>query len=58
MQEEVVSKCKWLARYIGMLKRKVRKHRVDQPQLFETASLREEQEDEDRAVKTTESLSS
>ncbi|EUB63427.1 twik family of potassium channels-related protein [Echinococcus granulosus] len=32
MQEEVVSKCKWLARYIGVLKRKVRKHRIERPQ--------------------------
>ncbi|VDK34636.1 unnamed protein product [Taenia asiatica] len=29
MQEEVVSKCKWLARYIGALKRRVRKHRMN-----------------------------
>ncbi|KAL5961575.1 hypothetical protein TSMEX_010727 [Taenia solium] len=31
MQEEVVSKCKWLARYIGALKRRVRKHRIERP---------------------------
>ncbi|KAM7540629.1 hypothetical protein Aperf_G00000034621 [Anoplocephala perfoliata] len=54
MQEEVVSKCKWLAHYIGVLKRKVRKYRVDQPQFLETTSLGEEHEDEDRAVSTTE----
>uniref|UniRef100_A0A5K3FED7 Ion_trans_2 domain-containing protein n=1 Tax=Mesocestoides corti TaxID=53468 RepID=A0A5K3FED7_MESCO len=42
MQEEVVSKCKWLARYIGVLKRKVRKQRIVRPQSLEVSSFRDD----------------
>ncbi len=35
MQEEVVSKCKWLARHIGVLKRKVRKHKIERSETME-----------------------
>ncbi|VDL60545.1 unnamed protein product [Hymenolepis diminuta] len=47
MQEEVVSKFKWLARYIRELKKKVRKHRVEQPPRLESTSVHEEERDID-----------
>ncbi|KAM3184086.1 hypothetical protein ACTXT7_009088 [Hymenolepis weldensis] len=45
MQEEVVSKFKWLARYVRELKKKVRKHRVEQPPRLKTTSVHEEERD-------------
>lgn len=50
MQEEVVSKFKWLARYIRELKKKVRKHRVEQPPRLETTSVHEDIEGEEHYV--------
>lgn len=42
MQEEVVSKCKWLTRYIADLKRKVRKHRTERPRPLEVNPQQED----------------
>nr|CDS32258.1 twik family of potassium channels [Hymenolepis microstoma] len=44
MQEEVISKFKWLARYIREIKKKVRKHLIEQPSRLETTSVHEEVE--------------
>ncbi|VDO04856.1 unnamed protein product [Rodentolepis nana] len=44
MQEEVVSKFKWFARYIREIKKKVRKHLLEQPSRLETTSVHGEEE--------------